>query len=87
MTAWEFVDHAAPFLSILASTITAFLIYVMSEAKKDRDLLKTDLQTFKLVVAKEYVANSNMRELEDRLAAMIERLGDRLDRVLDRAAK
>jgi hypothetical protein len=38
------------------------------------------LNAFELGVAKDYVSSKNMRDLEDRLTAAIDRLGDRLDR-------
>jgi hypothetical protein len=38
------------------------------------------LAAFELGVAKDYVSSKNMRDLEDRLTAAIDRLGDRLDR-------
>lgn len=46
--------------------------------------LRRDHENFKLEVAREYVSRSSLRELEDRLVAAIERIGDRLDRVFER---
>ena len=43
-----------------------------------------DLSAFREYVAREYVAKESLRELEDRLVAAIERLGDRLDRILEK---
>ncbi len=49
--------------------------------------VRADLERHRLEVAKDYVSRDSLRELEERLVAAIERLGDRLDRVLDRRAK
>lgn len=87
MTASEFFDHAAPYISLIAIICNAWLLWNMTESKRDRDSIKSDLSSFRLTVAKEYVAQTSLRELEERLVATIERLGDRLDRVLDRAGK
>lgn len=45
--------------------------------------VKSDLADFRLKVAEQYVSRDNLKDLEDRLVQAIERLGDRLDRVLE----
>ncbi len=39
---------------------------------------------FRETVAREYIHREAMREMEDRLTAAIDRLGDRLDRILEK---
>lgn len=43
-----------------------------------------DLAAFKLQVAREYATMSVIKNIEERILAAVERLGDRLDRVIDR---
>jgi uncharacterized coiled-coil DUF342 family protein len=61
------------------------------EAKKDAHeasekivLLSASFGIYREQVAREYIHREVMREVEDRLTAAIERLGDRLDRVLEK---
>lgn len=42
-----------------------------------------ELSEFKLEVAKSYATNTAIKEVEDRVVAAIERLGDRLDKLID----
>ncbi len=39
---------------------------------------------YRETVAREYIHRESMREMEDRLTAAIDRLADRLDRILDK---
>lgn len=64
---------------------------IAQEAKKDAHEAseKIALQTlafglYREQIAREYIHREVMREVEDRLTAAIERLGDRLDRVLEK---
>lgn len=43
-----------------------------------------ELAEYKLQVAKEYATTHSIREVEERVVQAIERLGDRLDKFLDR---
>jgi hypothetical protein len=47
-------------------------------------LLAAEFGMYRESVAREYIHRTTMREVEDRLTQAIDRLGDRLDRVLDR---
>jgi len=65
-----------------------------SEAKskaKDADdkatLLSAAFAMYREQVARDYIHRETMREMEDRLAAAIDRLGDRLDRFVETAAR
>jgi len=61
-----------------------------SEAKEANEkvgLLATSFSLYREQVAREYIHREVMREVEDRLTAAIERLGDRLDRFVERAGK
>lgn len=46
--------------------------------------LRQELADFKLKVAQEYVSANAMREIAGQLGDQISRLGDRLDRVLEK---
>jgi hypothetical protein len=67
---------------------------ISSEAKEDAKeandkatLLSASFSLYREQIAREYIHREVMREVEDRLTQAIERLGDRLDRVLERAEK
>ena len=47
-------------------------------------LLSASFGLYREQIAREYIHREVMREVEDRLTAAIERLGDRLDRVLEK---
>lgn len=64
------------------------------QAKRDHqdisDKLAFQTAAFSLYreqIARDYIHREVMREVEDRLTAAIDRLGDRLDRVLERSDK
>lgn len=57
------------------------------EANSKATLLSAAFSLYREQIAREYIHREVMREVEDRLTAAIERLGDRLDRVLDRTEK
>jgi hypothetical protein len=54
------------------------------EANGKATLLSASFALYREQIAREYIHREVMREVEDRLTAAIERLGDRLDRVLER---
>jgi vacuolar-type H+-ATPase subunit E/Vma4 len=67
---------------------------ISSEAKEDAKeandkatILSASFSLYREQIAREYIHREVMREVEDRLTQAIERLGDRLDRVLERAEK
>lgn len=43
-----------------------------------------ELADFKLEVAKNYATNAAIKEVEERIVVAIDRLGDRLDKIIDR---
>jgi predicted nuclease with TOPRIM domain len=51
------------------------------------DSLNADLAAFKEHVARDYASNRMIEQMEARLVAAINRLGDRLDRAFDRVGK
>jgi hypothetical protein len=53
------------------------------EANEKTVLLSAAFSLYREQVAREYIHREVMREVEDRLTAAIERLGDRLDRILE----
>lgn len=55
-------------------------------ASQQTTLLATSFSLYREQVAREYIHREVMREVEDRLTAAIERLGDRLDRFVEAAA-
>lgn len=50
----------------------------------DLDATKKELAEFKVHVAANYASNSTLEQMENRLIDAINRLGERLDRVLER---
>lgn len=57
------------------------------EASEKATILSAAFSLYREQIAREYIHREVMREVEDRLTAAIERLGDRLDRVLERTDK
>jgi hypothetical protein len=57
------------------------------EANSKATLLSASFSLYREQIAREYIHREVMREVEDRLTQAIERLGDRLDRVLERSDK
>lgn len=57
------------------------------EANQKTTLLSASFSLYREQIAREYIHREVMREVEERLTQAIERLGDRLDRVLERAEK
>lgn len=55
------------------------------EANEKTTLLSASFGIYREQIARDYIHREVMREVEDRLTAAIERLGDRMDRVLERA--
>lgn len=55
------------------------------EANEKATLLSASFSLYREQIAREYIHREVMREVEDRLTQAIERLGDRLDRVLERS--
>lgn len=55
------------------------------EANDKSTLLSAAFSLYREQIAREYIHREVMREVEDRLTQAIERLGDRLDRVLERS--
>lgn len=56
----------------------------VAEVKADVAKVTADLAEFKVHVAANYAGNSTIEQVENRLIEAINRLGDRLDRVLER---
>lgn len=57
---------------------------IMWRASTMQAALRQELADFKLQVAREYVSANAMREIAGQLGDQISRLGDRLDRVLEK---
>jgi len=57
------------------------------EANEKASILSAAFSLYREQIAREYIHREVMREVEDRLTQAIERLGDRLDRVLERSDK
>jgi hypothetical protein len=75
--AWE---QIAPLIGIVAVVAGAFWrAWSMVQSVRD------EIAAMRLEVARDYVSARSAREIETRLAAAIERLGDRLDRAFEKA--
>lgn len=55
------------------------------EAQRKVEIQGAAFSIYREQIAREYIHREVMREVEERLTAAIERLGDRLDRVLERS--
>lgn len=77
---------AITILTLAASIGGAWAVtrHLASRAADRVDALERDLATFKIQVAQNYVANDVLIRLEERVVDSIMRLGDRLDRILER---
>ncbi|MDQ0392177.1 hypothetical protein [Labrys monachus] len=74
---WE---QLAPLIGVVAIVGGAFWrAWSMVQAVRD------EIAGMRLEVARDYVSARSARDIEMRLAAAIERLGDRLDRAFDKA--
>lgn len=74
-----------------AKSAVAKALDIAAEARKDAHeasekvaALSIAFGLYREQIAREYIHREVMREVEDRLTAAIERLGDRLDRVLEK---
>ena len=66
-----------------AETLAASATASAREAIEKAALLSAQFSLYREQIAREYIHREVMREVEDRLTQAIERLGDRLDRVLE----
>lgn len=74
---WE---QLAPLVGVVAIVAGAFWrAWSMVQSVRD------EIAAMRLEVARDYVSARSAREIEMRLTAAIERLGDRLDRAFDKA--
>jgi hypothetical protein len=55
------------------------------EANEKSTILSASFSLYREQIAREYIHREVMREVEERLTQAIDRLGDRLDRVLERS--
>lgn len=74
--------------------INAWALYLIGEAKKDRAALwdahadnRDNLAAFREKVARDHVTTEMLTKVEERVIQAIERLADRLDRMLDHDRK
>jgi len=86
----EIVAWAIPIVVVAFASINAWLLYRASEGRKDRQHLTDRIDAadrrhtdFQQVVYQEYVRTSALKQIEDRLVAAVERIGDRLDRMFE----
>lgn len=70
-----------------AATAAKAATEIAHEASEKVTLLSAGFGIYREQVAREYIHREVMREVEDRLTAAIERLGDRLDRVLEKQTR
>jgi hypothetical protein len=89
----------APLATVLISAMTFWAGWIARIAKGEAAALevgglktevaavKADLADFKVEVAGKYASNQTIIEMEERVTAAINRLGDRLDRILERRTR
>jgi hypothetical protein len=93
---WQSVAAMAAVVAVLltlVSIVTAWAVRVSNGERADKsaekaheriDSVVKELSDFKAHVAEKYVTGSVIEQLENRLIDAINRLGDRLDRFLER---
>lgn len=69
----------------ILTVANAWGLYLITSGTRAREKLRDDLNSFRVEVAQRYVTSEAMKVIEERLISAIERLGDRLDKVVTRA--
>lgn len=84
------LEHYLPFGMVALGLINAWLIWIASDMRDQKNRMQTEidlvgkqLAEFQIKVSQDYVRATALRDLEDRLLAAIDRIADRLDRVID----
>ncbi len=82
----------SPFIVAGIVIMNGWLVWRATEGKKDRESIrveqneiKHDLSTFKEKSAREHVTQDMLARVEGKIVSAIERIGDRLDRVMDKS--
>lgn len=68
-----------------AESAAAAALAQAKDASEKTTLMSTSFALYREQVARDYIHREVMREVEDRLTAAIDRLGDRLDRFVEAA--
>jgi hypothetical protein len=75
---------------VIMGLVNAWLIWLATESKKERISLdeklvevQTEIKAFELKVTQEYVRTSDLKEIRDQIKAGIDRLSDRIDRLVE----
>jgi hypothetical protein len=84
------IEQLVPVIMIIMGLVNAWLIWLATESKKERialdekiETIQGDLKTFELKVTQEYVRTSDLKEIRDQITAGIDRLADRIDRLVE----
>lgn len=84
------IEQLVPVIMVIMGLVNAWLIWLATESKKERITLdekiievQTELKGFELKVTQEYVRTSDLKEIRDQITAGIDRLADRIDRLVE----
>lgn len=83
----DFVAFWEIFLKILLPALLAYAAYLhrqIAQAIKKFDDLQEAHYEFKALVSREYATHAAVRELENRLTAVLNRIDDKVTRILER---
>ncbi len=83
-------EAITPWVIAAVTILSGWLLWRSQEGEKDRRDIRSSLETqradladFKERVAREHVTFSAMENVEKRVVSAIERIGDRIDRILE----
>lgn len=84
------IEQLVPVIMVIMGLINAWLLWLATESKKERIALdekltgvQNELKGFELKVTQEYVRTSDLKEIRDQITAGIDRLADRIDRLVE----
>lgn len=90
-TAWRIIktqvalhEQQIDTLKKQVTTVETKVEATMARVEQIREKSASELNEFRLQVAREYATTNAIREMEERLVSAIERLGDRFDKYVDR---
>lgn len=75
---WSTIATAISYIGSAVLVSAAVLLWIYRELNN----LRAEISEFRIEVAREYVTAVSLRHLEERLETSLQRLGDRLDKIL-----
>lgn len=96
---WQDVEGIALLTGLITALAGGFIGYgalrqrvetvreIATDARSLADRAKADLAAYKAEAERRFVTDETLDRVEERIVAAIERLGDRLDKLIDRGAQ